>query len=115
MCYNSSMTPDNTFAIMWDCNGLEAVEQVPDPALSTFAVLQGTEPPRPPNINMWQLRARYNSQRNYEIYIVTATPEITQEDIREMFEADPQSAADTIRRLGHRYYSDRVTQPRAIV
>ena len=109
------MSKQNVFAIMWDCNGLEAVEQVPDPALTTFAVLQDREPPRPPNLNTWALRARFNTQRNYEIYIVHATPEITQEDIREMFEANPQTAADTIRRLGHKFYSDRATQPRAIV
>jgi hypothetical protein len=109
------MSKENVFAVMWDCNGLEAVEQVPDPALSTFAVLQGREPPQPPNINMWTLRARFNTQRNYEIYIVHATPEITREDIRNMFEADPQTAADTIRRLGTRFYSDRATQSRAIV
>jgi hypothetical protein len=109
------MPKENVFAVMWDCNGLEAVEQIPDPALATFAVLQGREPPRPPNINTWRLRARFNTQRNYEIYIVHATPEITREDIREMFEANPQTAADTIRRLGHKFYSDRATQPRAIV
>jgi hypothetical protein len=109
------MSKHNIFAVMWDCNGLEAVEQVPDPALTTFAVLQGTQPPQMPNLNMWSLRAKFNTQRNYEIYIVHATPEITQEDIREMFEADPQTAADTIRRLGQKFYSDRATQPRAIV
>jgi predicted HTH transcriptional regulator len=109
------MPKENVFAIMWDCNGLEAVEQIPDPALATFAVLQNKEPPTMPNINMWKLRARFNTQRNYEIYIVHATPEITQADIREMFEANPQTAADTIRRLGHKFYSDRATQPRAIV
>ena len=109
------MSKENVFAIMWDCNGLEAVEQVPDPALATFAVLQNREPPKTPNINMWALRARFNPQRNYEIYVVTTTPEITREDIRAMFEADPQTAADTIRRLGHKFYSDRATQPRAIV
>lgn len=108
------MIKDNIFAIMWDCNGLEAVEQVPDSALATFAVLQGREPPQMPNLNMWSLRARFNTQRNYEIYIVHATPEITREDIRNMFEADPQAAADTIRRLGHKFYSDRATQPRVI-
>ncbi len=97
------MSKENIFAIMWDCNGLEAVEQVPDPALATFAVLQNKEPPKMPNLNMWSLRARFNPQRNYEIYIVHATPEITQEDIRAMFEADPQTAADTIRRLGQNF------------
>ena len=109
------MSKQNIFAVMWDCNGLEAVEPVPDPALTTFAVLQGTPAPRMPNLNMWSLRARFNPQRNYEIYIVHATPEITQEDIRAMFEADPQTAADTIRGLGQKFYSDRATQPRAIV
>ena len=102
------------FAIMWDCHGLEAVEAVPDPAETTFALLKGVEPPRPPNILHWQLRARYNTQRHYEIYIITATPGIDSDDIREMFNNDPQTAADTIRRIGHKYHSDRETKERAI-
>ena len=103
------------FAIMWDCNGLEAVEQVPDPAETTFALLKGTEPPRPPNIMHWQLRARYNSQRHYEIYIFDAVSGITKDDIVEMFEASPQHAADTIRRIGTVFHSDRRTEKAAIV
>jgi hypothetical protein len=103
------------FAIMWDCYGLEAVARVPDPADRTFALLKGVEPPEVPNINMWELRARYNSQRNYEIYIITATPGINEDDIREMFEADPQGAADTIRRIGDKFYSDRQTRQPVIL
>jgi hypothetical protein len=104
----------SVFAIMWDCNGLEAVEAVPNPADITFALLKGAEPPRLPNINTWELRARYNTQRNYEIYIITAVPGIDTNDIRNMFEADPQTAADTIRRIGHKYYSDRATKEKLI-
>jgi hypothetical protein len=92
---------------MWDCYGLEAVAEVPDPALTTFAVLKDEKPPRTPNINMWALRARFNTQRHYEIYIITTTHEIELEDIREMFDADAQTAADAIRRLGTKFYSDR--------
>ena len=103
------------FAIMWDCNGLEAVVRVPNPADRTFALLKGVEPPRPPNIMHWELRARYNSQRHYEIYLITATPGITEDDIRDMFEADPQTAADTIRRIGHQHYSERQNQKAVIV
>jgi hypothetical protein len=103
------------YAVMWDCYGLESVAEVPDPALATFAVLKDQKPPESPNINMWSLRARFNPQRNYEIYVITTTPEIEQEDIVSMFEADPQTAADTIRRLGTKFYSDRATQSRAIV
>ena len=103
------------FAIMWDCHGLEAVACVPDPADTTFALLKGVEPPRPPNINHWQLRARYNSQRHYEIYIITAVSGITEDDIRDMFEADPQTAADTIRRIGEKFYSDRAPENQFVI
>jgi hypothetical protein len=106
---------NNRFAVMWDCNGLEAVEQVPDPALTTFALLKGTEPPKSPNIMHWRLRAQFNSQRHYEIYVFDTVRGITAEDIRDMFEASPQHAADTIRRIGTQFYSDRQTQKAAIV
>ena len=102
------------FAIMWDCYGLEAVARIPNPADRTFALLKGTEPPTMPNINMWELRARFNTQRNYEIYLITATPGITEDDIRNMFEADPQGSAETIRRIGEKFFSDRETKERAI-
>ena len=68
-----------------------------------------------PNYNHLLLRARFNSQRHYEIYSVEATDGITAEDIRTMFEADPQSAADTIRRLGHCMHSDRATNDRVLI
>ena len=106
---------NNRFVVMWDCNGLEAVEQLPDPAETTFALLKGTEPPKPPNIMHWRLRAQFNTQRNYEIYVFEATKGITAEDIRDMFEASPQTAADTIRGIGTQFYSDRQTQKAAIV
>lgn len=95
------------FAVMWDCHGLEACERVPAPAHTTFALLKGDRPPEPPNIMHWKLRAQYNSQRHYEIYVVTAQPGIERDDIVSMFEADPQTAADTIRRIGYKYHSDR--------
>ena len=104
----------NRFAVMWDCNGLEAVEQVPDPAETTFALLKGVEPPNPPNIMHWRLRAQFNTQRHYEIYVFDTVKGITAEDIREMFEASPQHAADTIRGIGTVFYSDRETKERLI-
>ena len=105
----------NRFAVMWDCNGLEAVEQLPDPAETTFALLKGTEPPKLPNILHWRLRARYNSQRHYEIYVFETVKGITKDDIVEMFEAAPQHAADTIREIGTVFHSDRQTRKAAIV
>jgi len=102
------------FAIMWDCYGLEAVARIPDPADTTFALLQNKTPPAMPNINMWALRARFNPQRNYEIYLITAQPGISEDHIRDMFEADPQGSAETIRRIGQKFVDHRETAERVI-
>lgn len=99
------------FLIMWDCNGLEyLVDITADEQRRMWEQLRGEMASESaiPNINHLMLRARYNSQRHYEIYIVEATEGITEDDLREMFELDPQYAADTIRRLGQKLYSDRV-------
>lgn len=102
------------FAIMWDCYGLEAVARIPDPADHTFAVLANQPRPTMPNINMWALRARFNPQRNYEIYLITATPGIEEDHIRAMFENDPQGSAETIRRIGQKFVDHRESQERVI-
>jgi len=112
---NEEYTRDGMFAIMWSSDGLEAVERAPDPAMMSWARLQGKEPPKCPNLNMWQLRARYNSQRHYEIYIITTTPGIDEEDIRTMFEDSPQQAADTIRRIGQKFYSGRASNNHVVI
>ena len=105
-----------TFCVMWDCHGLEAVGEIVDPAMKTWAVLANKPVPREDfNIQHWQLRARYNLQRCYEIYAIGVDGTITQEDIRDMFETDPQYAADLIRARGERIYSDRRTKKDAIV
>ena len=103
------------FAIMWDCHGLEALERLPDPADTTFALLKGSKPPGYPNIMHWRLRAQFNPQRHYEIYVFDAVDGITAEDIRDMFDASPQTAADTIRELGTVFYSDRDREDRVAI
>jgi hypothetical protein len=100
---------------MWDCHGLEAVEKVPGPSDTTFAILANKPLPQMPKIMHWALRARYNSQRHYEIYIITATPGISEDDIRNMFKADPDGSAQTIRRIGHKYHSDRVQENQVVI
>lgn len=95
------------YAVMWDMHGLEAVALVPNPADATFALLKGEKPPEVPNLEHWKLRACYNTQRHYEIYIITVEPGIDAIDLREMFNTDPQSTADLIRSRGHCYYSNR--------
>jgi hypothetical protein len=100
---------DHQFVAMWDCHGLEYVGDVTEAEQDrTWSALQSKPPTATiPNLLHLELRARYNTQRHYEIYIFNAQEGIGADDIREMFEADPQTAADTIRRIGHKFYSDR--------
>ena len=110
---------NDTIALMWDCNGLEAAVNVTDiERQRTWAVLQNQDDqkiPAPPNIMMWRLRAQANPQRHYEIYIISVEEGITVDDIVQAFEDAPQQMADTVRRIGHRFYSDRATEPARIV
>jgi len=109
---------NHQFIIMWDCTGLEYIGDITaDDQRVMWETLQGKESPRRAlaNPHHLRLRAQFNPQRHYEIYIVEATDGITADDIRDMFEANPQMAADTIRRLGTVFYSDRATQKAAIV
>lgn len=102
---------NHQFLISWDCNGLEClVDITEDEQRRMWGQLRGdcVSESAIPNINHLILRARYNSQRHYEIYIVEAVEGINKEDIAEMFEINPQHAADTIRRLGQVLYSDRI-------
>jgi len=109
---------NHQFVIMWDCTGLEYIGDITaDDQRMIVETLQGNNSPRRAlaNPHHLRLRAQFNPQRHYEIYFVTATDGITEADIRDMFEASPQTAADTIRELGTVFYSDRATQKVAIV
>jgi len=106
------------FLIVWDNIGLECcIDVTEDQQRRMWQTLKG-EPVSEtavPNYNHLLLRARVNSQRHYEIYSVEATDGITAEDIRAMFETSPQTAADTIRRLGHCLHSDRAQKNRVLI
>ena len=109
---------NHQFLIMWDQLGLECcIEVTADQQRRMWQKLKGEQVSETaiPNYQHLLLRARVNSQRHYEIYSVEATDGITAEDIREMFEASPQSAADTIRRLGHCLHSDRAERNRVLI
>ena len=108
---------NHQFVVVWDNTGLEYIGDITlDEQQRTWSALKG-EPLKYtiPNLGHPMLRARYNTQRHYEIYIVTATDGITAEDIREMFEANPQMSADTIRRLGQCVHSDRMQEDRVLI
>lgn len=94
---------------MWCNQGLEYVGDITaDRYNALITRLKGEEFMPRHNLFHMRLRAQYNPQRNYEIYIVGVDDEISKQDIAEMFEASPQTAADTIRERGECFYSDRL-------
>jgi hypothetical protein len=106
------------FAVMWDCSGLEAIANITDAQhRALMETLRTGERPQSLGVNLmhWRLRAQANQQRHYEIYLVDVVNDITENDIRDAFEASPQTMADTVRRIGHKWYSDRVDQSKVII
>lgn len=103
---------NHQFVAMWDCTGLEYVCDITEKQGQTVwnRIAGRGEDPRIPNLMHLRLRAQANSQRHYEIYLFEANEGISEQDIIDMFESAPQQAADTIRSLGHCFYSDRVTE-----
>ena len=109
---------------MWDMTGLECLINVTKldkeheqwEKENIFRILKDqdrTIKPAHVPLNMMIMRARANSQRHYEIYAFDS--ELSEEDIREIFESDPQVMADAIRNVGHRFYSDRANKKQQVI
>ena len=104
----------NAYLVYWCSEGLESVvpitEYEPIDMENTFRILNNQEPVRNPMngiIQMMMLRGRMNGQRHYELYAIDCVDGITKEDIEDMFDNDPQAAADLIRGKGVKVFSDR--------
>lgn len=96
----------NTFLAMWDCNGLECLFDITNMEHDAMIAGLKNEPFKTPfNLSTLMLRARYNSQRSYEIYSFSTT-DIDLEDIEELFETEPQHIVNLIREKGRKIYSD---------
>lgn len=107
----------HTYILSWDCQGLEAVVNISDiEKEQMWEVLKSTgDNPNKGRSNtvssivgMITLRARFNSQRHYEIYCIDTDDNISAEDFRTLFEENPQGMADLVRERGRQLYSDRV-------
>ena len=106
---------DHLFLASWDNTGLEyLVNLTAKEKDALFAILKGEKK----DFNSWlqstvagmTLRARYNTQRHYEIYSFWVNKGIDEKAVREMFKQDPQGTVNLIRVKGNKIYSDRVEQ-----
>ena len=106
----------HTYLLSWDCLGLEACINISDieketmwESLKDVGSGIGTGWPQSVGsiVNMLQLRARYNNQRFYEIYTIDTEDGVSADDLKALFENDPQGSAELIRERGRKLYSDR--------
>lgn len=109
--------PSNTvWLAMWDNTGLECLINVTELDQQQFLDgLKGQQSKAAFNLNAMILRARYNSQRHYEIYTFAADDSLTKQDLVEQFETSPQTMADLIRERGNKIYSDRVDKKQVVI
>lgn len=109
---------EHQFVVMWCNEGLEYVGDITaDNQRVMWENLQGRDSPRHALANPLhlRLRAQHNLDRHYEIYFIDAETGVTEDDIRDMFRASPQTAADIIREKGDCFYSNRAKGKPVIV
>lgn len=104
---------NHQYLVMWCNEGLETLINITQREQeNVMSVLKGEQIKHTNPIHYMILRAKFNTQRHYEIYVFNS--EIDEMSIRQFFEDSPQTIVDAIRRVGHKIYSDRETKPAVI-
>ena len=122
----------NVFLLSWDMTGLESLIDLTtleklheqEEKVRMMQILSDPKARDPGNqsgsvlnqiVQNILLRARVNQQRHYEVYTIQTTPGITEKDLWDMFNNDPQTAAELIRERGNQLYSDRVNKRTQVI
>ena len=98
----------------WNIEGFECLEEITryehwerDQLLEILS----DRPPQPNPLSRMitgmSLRARLNTQRQYELYVFSSDPDIEPESLKSWAERDPQSLVVWIRKNGIKIHSDR--------
>ena len=94
------------YLAFWDCNGFEYLDDItrfhPDvwAKQHLFDSIKNSKVTKQtgfPPIHALEMRARFNSQRNYGLYVFTSTEDVDLEAIKAWSETDPQGLVDWIR------------------
>jgi len=112
------------YLAVWDCNGLESLHDVGYhmdrynewEKQKVVAILKEERIPDQPKgipLQMLILRAKFNSQRAYEIYEFNST--LKYKELTEAFNDNPQPIVEWIRENGKQVYSDYVKQDKKMI
>ena len=103
------------YICMWDENGFEVIADCTkwerESLLNTIA--GKTLKPAPVNLQALTMRARFNPQRNYEIYTFNTEESLDEDALWSYAEENPQALVNMIRERGKRLYGElATTEPR---
>ncbi len=97
----------NAYLFVWTEYGIENIVPITQfenwDAENMWKILQDKQPevnPLGSIISYALIRARYNSERRYEVYAMDCEEGITEQDLYDMWENSPQYAADITRAKG---------------
>ncbi len=106
----------NAFIFSWDMYGIESIIPISQyehhDKENLIRILKDQPTVRNPLnsiVGNLLLRARFNSQRRYEIYAIDCDAELDEKFWKEQWQRNPQGTAELIREFGHKLYSDRLT------
>jgi hypothetical protein len=93
---------------MWDCNGFEVIKDCSSwERQSLLDTIAGKELTKPPvSLQAMTMRARFNPQRNYEIWTFNTEESLDEDTLWSYAETDPQALVDMIRDRGKRLYGE---------
>lgn len=99
-----------TYVLAWDMYGLEScicASQIEKERVWNVLANKDVQHESVGHIlHMLTMRARFNTQRCYEIYAIDVDSSITKEDLTQQFEECPQEMAELIRSRGRKLFSD---------
>ena len=124
--------PTRLFLLSWDMYGLESLVdlttlenlRVQEEQMRMLKILSDPEARDPGDqtgaalnraVQGILLRARVNSQRHYEVYTIQVDPSIQERDLWDMFNNNPQLAAELIRERGNKLFSSRMQQDKILI
>ncbi len=98
------------WVVLFDNEGVDTLvpwgELVEDRVIAT---LSGEKPPSSPNhiVSRMMLRARFNQHRNPEVWAYNTQEDIAYDDMRDLWEDNPQYMADLVRSKGEQFFGDK--------
>jgi hypothetical protein len=112
----------NAFIFSWDMQGIESIIPISKyehhDKENLIRLLKDQSRVRNPLdsiINQLIMRARFNSQRHYEIYAIDCDISLDEDFWKKQWADEPQYTAELIRERGHKLYSDRVEETKVVI